>query len=61
MFTKEVYLFIVRVILPAFAHLALKAEDGDTQTHCGSDANAQHYRLGVVETVRSEKSMFSIN
>lgn len=52
---KGLLVFIVGIILPAFAHLALKAEDGDTQTHCGSDANAQHYRLGVVETGRSRK------
>jgi len=39
------------IILSSVAHLALKAEDGDAQKHGGSDANAQHHRFGVVETV----------
>lgn len=53
MFTKNVNLVIlmIGIMLSSVAHLALKAEDGDAQKHGGSDANAQHHRLGVVETV----------
>lgn len=42
---------MIGIMLSSVAHLALKAEDGDAQKHGGSDANAQHHRLGVVETV----------
>lgn len=61
MFTKNVNVVIlmIGIILSSVAHLALKAEDGDAQKHGGRDANAQHHRLGVVETVGNMTVMVS--
>lgn len=34
-----------------FSDLCLETEDGDEETDCCCDAQTQHHRLGVVETV----------
>lgn len=39
-----------------FSDLCLKAEDGDKETNCCCDAQTQHHRLGVVETVKKKMS-----
>lgn len=38
-----------------FSDPCLEAEDSDKETDCSCDAQTQHHRLGVVETVKKKQ------
>lgn len=51
----------IKPIKETFADLCLEAENGDEETDCCCDAQTQHHRLGIVETVKKKKQMSRLN